>query len=541
VSAAGVREAALLRGRTEPWRRVELAALAAFVAVGLWLRLRGLSAEGFADDEIHKWLAANRYVHGDFSGDDAEHPMLMKSLIALALLAGRHLGWAPETITRLPNALGGGACVLALAFLGRRLFGRAVGLTAAALSAVSVTLVGYQRVAKEDTLLGLFMIVVCQCTAEAKAAAEDGRAEQQRRWELGAAAAAAAMFATKYYIHYPLVPVLFYLWVRRGSAWRIPTARWGVLIGVTLAVWVVLNWTPLLPATWAYVPVYLAGGDTLQGSMFFMGHIYDSLAQRGPFGTPPWYYLVFTAVKLAPVTLVLAVTGLAVALHERLPAHRLLLSWLGLWFVAHSVVLGGKFGRYYTSALPAILLLAACAAVLLVERARRHGAAAVALAGALTLVLVADEARAAVEYAPHYRLYISALGGGGARVNWYFPHCDYFDAGYREAMEYIGARAEQGAEVSSELAYHMKMPDYVPSRFYVEGRDDLLHTLPRQGRGCVSGRVCYVVVQVGRRYFHNEKIVANLAQRAPWYVVQIRGLDAVRVYRLEAGEQLPAD
>src|ERR1700687_4248837 len=85
-----------LKGRTTPWGPGALALLAASVALGLWLRLRGLADEGFSDDEIHKWLAANRYLLGDFGGDDLEHPMLMKSLIALALIVGGQLQWAPE-------------------------------------------------------------------------------------------------------------------------------------------------------------------------------------------------------------------------------------------------------------------------------------------------------------------------------------------------------------------------------------------------------------------------------------------------------------
>ena len=66
-----------LRGRSVPWGRAAAFTLAALVALGLWLRVYGLSAEGFGDDEVHKWLAANRYLHGVFSGDDVEHPMLM--------------------------------------------------------------------------------------------------------------------------------------------------------------------------------------------------------------------------------------------------------------------------------------------------------------------------------------------------------------------------------------------------------------------------------------------------------------------------------
>ncbi|HZX94331.1 MAG TPA: glycosyltransferase family 39 protein, partial [Myxococcales bacterium] len=162
-----------LRGRTAPWGAAAALALAALVAFGLWLRLHALSAEGFGDDEVHKWLAANRYLQGIFSGDDVEHPMLMKWLIAASIAIGSKLGWAPETMTRLPNALAGGLSIAVVAQLGKRLFGRSAGLFAGALAAVSVTLIGYQRVAKEDTLLGLFLMLLLLCLAEAKAAADD--------------------------------------------------------------------------------------------------------------------------------------------------------------------------------------------------------------------------------------------------------------------------------------------------------------------------------------------------------------------------------
>src|SRR5256885_7176147 len=117
-----------LRGRTAPWGVPASLALCALVAAGLLLRLHALAAEGFGDDEVHKWLAANRYLHGVFSGDDVEHPMLMKWLIAAAIAIGRNFGWAPEAMTRLPNALAGGLGVLAVAFLTRRLFGRGAAL-----------------------------------------------------------------------------------------------------------------------------------------------------------------------------------------------------------------------------------------------------------------------------------------------------------------------------------------------------------------------------------------------------------------------------
>src|SRR2546428_12457322 len=331
-----------LRGRTVRWGRAAAVALAALVVIGLWLRLHGLSAEGFADDEVHKWLAANRYLKGIFSGDDVEHPMLMKWLIAASISIGSRFGWAAETITRLPNALAGGASVLVVALLARRLFGRTAALIAAALTACSVTLIGYQRVAKEDTLLGLFLMLVLWCMAEAKAAADDGR--DPRRWELYGAASLAGMFASKYFCFLAPVPVVFYLWLQRDTRWRVPLRRWLQLTGVAAALWVCVNWSPFLPSTWEYATSYLPGQQTVHGSLFFMGRIYHNLLEFWLEGTPPWFYAVFAAVKLAPLTFLCSMAGLAVAAWQRRPAHKLVLSWMAVWFLVHSIS-GSKWGR----------------------------------------------------------------------------------------------------------------------------------------------------------------------------------------------------
>jgi 4-amino-4-deoxy-L-arabinose transferase-like glycosyltransferase len=515
-----------LRGRSAPWGTAAVVALAALVLFGLWLRVHGLAAEGFADDEVHKWLAANRYLHGVFSGDDVEHPMLMKWLIALSIEVGSPLGWAPETMTRLPNAIAGGASIVAVALLGRRLFGRTAGLFAAALTSASVTLVGYQRVAKEDTLLGLFLVLLLWCMAEAKAAADDGR--DPRRWEVFSAASLAGMLASKYFFFLTPIPVVFYLWVRRDSRWRVPPRRWAQLIGCAFVLWVAVNWSPFLPSTWEYAKSYTTGQQTVHGSLFFMGHIYNNLVEYGLRGTPPWFYAVFAAVKLAPLTFLCSLAGLCLALWQRRPAHKLVLSWLAVWFLVHSVS-GSKWGRFFVSVLPAFLILAGYAAARLLEQVRSPVPRWAAVAGA-ALLLPGAEALASVTHAPHYRLYISALGGGDARVQWYFPHCDYFDAGFREAVKYVAGHAEQGAELSTEIDW--------PAKLYAafDGRPDLLQTLVRRGRTCRSGRICYVVVQVGRLYFLNQDAVQNLSRRAPWHVERIRGEEVVRVYRLLPGE-----
>jgi 4-amino-4-deoxy-L-arabinose transferase-like glycosyltransferase len=517
-----------LRGRTAPWGKAGLLILAALVLAGLWLRLHALSAEGFGDDEVHKWLAANRYLHGIFSGDDVEHPMLMKWLIAGAILVGTPLGWAQETMTRLPNAVAGGLSVLVVAMLGRRLFGRTAGFFAAGLAAFSVTLIGYQRVAKEDTLLGLFLMLLLWCIGEAKAAADDGRARDQRRWELWAAASLAGMLASKYFFFLTPIPVVFYLWVRRDSQWRMPLRRWFELAGVAFVLLVCVNWSPFLPSTWAYARTYLVGQQTVHGSLFFMGRVYHNLVEYGWNGTPPWFYAVFAAVKLAPLSFLFAVGGIGFALFQRKAAHKLLLSWVIVWFLVHSLS-GSKWGRFFVTVLPAFLLFAGYFTAVLVEKLREPAPRWAAVAAAV-LLLPGAEALAAAQHAPHYRLYISPLGGGDAQVQYFFPHCDYFDAGFREAVQFVAAHAEDGAELSTEIDW--------PAKLYADeaGRPDLRETLVRRGKTCRQGRICYVVVQVGRLYFLNEDAVENLSHRTPWHVEKVGGREVVKVYRLLPGE-----
>jgi hypothetical protein len=452
--------------------------------------------------------------------------MLMKWLIAGSIAVGSRFGWAPETMTRLPNALAGGLSVLVVALLARRLFGRTTALLSAALAACSATLVGYQRVAKEDTLLGLFLMLLLWCMAEAKAAADDGR--DPGRWELGGAASLAGMLASKYFFFLTPIPIVFYLWVRSQSRWRVPPRRWLQLIGVAFALWVTVNWSPFLPSTWEYAKTYTTGQQTVHGSLFFMGRIYPNLVEYGLRGTPPWFYAVFAAVKLAPATILFALAGIGLSLAQRKPAHKLLLSWLAVWFVVHSVS-GSKWGRFFVSVLPAFLIFAASFATWAIERLKLPAPRWAAAAAAIVL-LPGAEAAAAIAHAPHYRLYISPLAGGDARVPWYFPHCDYFDAGFREAVQFVSRYAEPGAELSTEIDW--------PARLYAEaaGRPDLRQTLVRRGRTCRSGRVCYVVVQTGRLYFLNQDAVDNLSRRTPWHVERLDGREVVKVYRLLPGE-----
>jgi len=523
-----------LVGPVQPWGPVFALVLAAVFAFGLWARLRGLSAEGFADDEMHKWLAAQRYLSGDFVGDDVEHPMLMKLLITGTLLVGRSAGWAPETITRLPLALAGALCVLAAAWLGRRLFGPMAGLISAGLLAASPTFIGYNRVAKEDTLLTLFLLLAVLCTGEAKAAADGGEPAKSRRWEVGAAVAIGLLCASKYFFFLALVPPLGYAWLRRtGTAWHIPGRRFAHLVLVAFLTFAAVNWTFFLPSTWAFLFKYSQLKVVVHGGLYYAGHIYKNAQPIGWDGLPPWFYLVFAWAKLAPPTVVATALGLGLALWLRAPSHRLVLMWMLVWAL-FLVPIASKWGRFFLTLQPALALLAGYAVAAVAARVGELGTSrakrrATAVAAVLGAVLVGAEAQAALAHAPHYRLYISPLAGGESRVTYYFPHCDYFDAGFREAIQAIAERAEPGAEITTEIDW--------PARYYADraGRSDLVVSLFRPGQACRSGRPCYVVTQAGRWYRYSVEALERLERQAPWHVERIEGVEVVKVYRLPPG------
>jgi 4-amino-4-deoxy-L-arabinose transferase-like glycosyltransferase len=516
------------------WQRV---VLGLFLVTGAAFRLFQLSAEGFADDEVHKWLAAMRYLHGDFGGDDVEHPMVMKLLIAGVTALAHNL--PPETLTRLPNVLASVAAIWLTAELGRRLFGPRVGLLAAGVYALSTTAIGYGRVAKEDTLLGMFLLLLLWCLSEAFAAARGGRADAQRRWETGGAVALGLMFASKYFLFLFPVPLLVYAGLRRvDPAWHVPLRRWLVLIGIALGIFVVCNWVVFLPSTWDYLRHYIAGdhlGDRASSeTMLFMGELYNNMGIQYHHGTPIWFHPVFAMVKLAPLTTVLVALGVAYGLWKREPAHRVLLLTVG-WFFVSFILINAKYARYFIPLLPLCVLLAVHVGErVLAALAARANQPAVATwgMGVLALALLGPEAAASASHAPHYRLYVNALGGGDERLDYFFPHCDYFDAGVREAVQWIAQHSEPHAQVASETPWLV--------RYYADlaGREDLTSKPLNRESACHEGGPCYVLVQPGRLYGHNRVALEFLEKREAVDTVTVGSHGAARVYRLAATDVL---
>ncbi|MGO8734154.1 MAG: ArnT family glycosyltransferase, partial [Terriglobia bacterium] len=144
-------------------RRQKIAALFLIVVLGLGLRIRGLDRVGFNEDEVHKVEAARAYMNGNFLVN-LEHPMLMKSLIAVSLAdadswnrgVGRTHPVPDEVAIRLPNVIFGSLTAVVIFLFAQEFFGVEVGLLSALFWSVGTIAIMVNREAKEDTLLVFF-------------------------------------------------------------------------------------------------------------------------------------------------------------------------------------------------------------------------------------------------------------------------------------------------------------------------------------------------------------------------------------------------
>lgn len=540
-----------------PWGKSGVALLILAVVVGGFLRLYDIGGPSFSDDEVFKVNAVKAYREGRWTqtGDD-EHPLVMKLLIYAsygirdlwnAAVGSEHrvLELGLESATRGPNALVGAFLAILLAFLGRELFSRRVGLLAALLWAVEVNVVGYNRIAKEDTLLAFFLLWTFYFAVRAKRTAEAGEIERSRRYEVFAAMTIGGLCASKYFFHLTFPIPLFYLWARLGgTSWRISWKRWLALVGIAFATFAVLNPTVFHPDNLRYIAGYIAHKTVFHHGYRFMDDLYMNNAfALGSGGTPWYFYFAYLGTKVSPPILAAILVGLGVALRRhREDGARVIFSWLVMWLLVHAFLSGAKWGRFTVHLMPPLLLLgalgldaAARVAAGLLARVRAPERAAGAALVAVTLAVLAPALVAAQEAAPHYRMYLNAFGGPQENLRRFFPHCDFYDVGLREAVQYVCARAEPGAQLRSEA------PVVVAHYASLCGRGDLkVTTISRPADACEPGRPCYHILQSGRVYFETRDLVEQLhAQRPPDAVVRARGVGVAEIYGpTRAGPQM---
>ena len=108
---------------------------------------------------------------------------------------------ADEFALRLPNAVFGALTVIPLFLLTAAFFDRWTGLIAAALWAVGVNAITYNRIGKEDTLLVFFMLFAFYFYLRAKQTDTRDGPRRKRNYLLGGISFG-LMLASKYFPHY---------------------------------------------------------------------------------------------------------------------------------------------------------------------------------------------------------------------------------------------------------------------------------------------------------------------------------------------------
>ena len=517
----------------------KLAALFLIVALGFCLRVRGLGSAGFNEDEIHKVEGGRSYLSGKFLVN-LEHPMLMKSLIAVSLAAsdvwngwlGRSHPVSEEAAVRLPNVIFGSLTAVVVFLLAQEVFGTGIGLLSALLWASGTIAITINRVAKEDTLLVFFTWLGYYLYLRARNLSTTDK-KRATRFYGASGASFGLMLASKYFPHYLGLNALYY-WLRdRGTPGR-PMGKRGILLflGACAAAFILIDPVILLPSTLNYIVHYVRGSSITHHGYLVMGHLYrEDVPGEG--GMPKYFYLLMLVIK-TPIPIL---AGLLVGIAEmwkrrRDPGAGFVGFMFAAWIIPFSLV-GPKWLRYMLAWMPAVYIIAAVGLVRIwswlaaVAGERKSPWLAPAFTAAFSLLFIVYPVRTAANSGPYYSLYLNSLGFG--RTSYYFPHDEMNDMGLQPAVQYISREAPPGASVGGEAA-----PVF---QYYLHkcGRDDVKYfDLSDRARLASAPDSAFLVLQDGRTYVENIAFVRSLESRQlPIRTVEIGGADAARIYHSE--------
>lgn len=513
------------------------ALLLLIVALGFFLRVRGLDRVGFNEDEINKVQAARAYLHGDFTLN-REHPMLMKSMIAISLGASdvwnRHHGESrrisEEVAVRLPNVIFGSLTAVVIFLLALELFDTQIALLSAFFWSVGTFAVIVNRLAKEDTLLVFFTWLAFYFYYRAKTAS---KADPQQGWIWYAAVGASfgLMLASKYFPHYMGIVILYWYlpWVRQGY----PALRrrdYFAIFGTCGLVFLLADPVILLPSTLKYMLYYVGQGTVTHHGYLMMGHFYYNDPAHFLQGMPIYFYPLLLAVKTPIPVLVALSFGLVEVCRRRREASYLFVLFMFLiWLLPFSLI-NAKWLRWTLSWMPSVYVIAAIGAGKILMRMREASARkmwplpAPVAAMFMSLLLVAQPVIAMAKVGPFYSLYLSPLGFG--RPGFYFPHDELADVGLRPAIRRICQEAPYGAAIGGEAppVFH----------YYLEkfGRTDLRYVDLSSLTPQTLPLPTYLVIEDGRKYVENIAFIRGIefAERPAWGV-SVGSLSAARVYR----------
>ena len=525
--------------------------LALLVIGGFALRLTHLSAEGLSEDELNKLQAVTDYRQHGLTSANGEHPLLMKALQTVTVVfadqwntisPGRNNPIATETALRFPSVLFGALTAILIYLLTAELFGAEVGLIAAALWAFDPSAIGFNRIAKEDTFLLFFFLLANVFWLRGQRVAESKPDVKPMKYYWAAAAAFGAMMASKYLPQMLTITIAYY-WIFQAmpeTRWRLGKKRMLTFFAVMGVTFLLLNPTILFPGTWKQMGLFagqkLIGHDGYE----FMGQVYSHRLTDWFNGIPWYFYHLFVAIKLPLLTLAGFVIGLPLLFRRKFGDGRyFIMLWLFLWMMTFSFV-GGKFTRYFTVALPAVLITAAIGIQFCSSWVARKLAGLLAaswptnyLRLALVVVVIVGSVQAAALVAPHFRLFTNALGGGVTREGYYFPHDEFYDGSVRDVMYEIAKRAKPNAQVASEvpiLAEYYAQRANRPDLVCVSLSDPSALKQLKEGDFIIDAR--------GRRYFSNEILLNALANStAPAFQTTLGRPLSASVYELDKTSQ----
>lgn len=495
----------------------------------------GLGVESFGEDELNKLETVQDYRENGISGKNGEHPFLMKGLQTASVSIAERISpsISQETALRFPIVLFGSFTVLLIFLLVRELFGPGIGVVAAGLWAFEPMAIGFDRVAKEDSLVLFFFLLTNLFWLRGQSEAERGN--KKWTWYAWAAAAGfAALMASKYYPFLLGITGAYYIIFRvvPERQWDMRAKRWFTFFAVMGLSFLILNPTILLPETWREMLKFSSEKRIGHDSYEFMGELYRNQMSAFLNGVPWTFFFVFAAVKTSLSTLVLFLAGLPLLFRRKLADGRFfILFWAALWLLSYTFI-GGKFTRYFTTAAPLIFIAAAVAFVFgvrwLSDRlpARLAPLVQIVLFAAFLAIPLANSLSAT----PHFRLFTNTIGGGMARAGTYFPHDEFYDLSTREVAAEISRTAATGATIASET----------PALFehYVErtGRTDLRFiSLSDPAAMSLISEGDVVVWAMGRRYFSNTpylEVLQNSAIRP--YETKAGAITSARIYLLDA-------
>jgi hypothetical protein len=525
-------------------KRKKFVFLFVVVALGLVLRIRGLDRLGLNEDEVSKVVAARAYLRGDFSRE-LEHPMLMKSFIAMSLVAtdswNRGLGLShpisEEVAVRLPNCIFGSLTAIVIFLLAQEFFGVEVGLLGAWLWSIGTIALMDNRLAKEDTLLVFFAWLGYYFYLRAKklANADGGGSE---KFYAASGASFGLMLASKYIPHYPvLIFIFYYLYGMRA---RYPPRRrrdTALLFGACILALVLADPVFLSPSTWRYLLYYVREGTITHHGYLMMGRFCFEDPSHLADGMPVYFYPMILLLKTPLPVLIALVVGLAETWrrqHE--PGPFFLIVMFLFWIVPFSL-LSAKWLRYMLSWMPPVYIISALGVARIfawasgLRGAPRHRRWVQSVRWAVALVFLATPAWISAKSSPYYTLYLNPLGLG--RTAFYFPHDEMNDLGLREAIRMICDEAPHRARVGGGTR---PVFEYYFRRF---GRDDLryfdLSDRMSEGEAPASP---YLVIQDGRKYVENVTFVSMVeSYQAPVQTIFIEGIPAARIYRINEIQQ----